>query len=123
MSLTFYPVEENSMLQRLRQKLSPFLKAIQKCSTNTESNQAERENICDEVINTASSNVDNRLRIELNEVVVWKRVEDSSSTSKSRRLLCSFELREYKAIKNQGFLESCEQSERGISPPFKYDGR
>jgi hypothetical protein len=43
--------------------LPPFLKAIQKCTDEIPEN---RRRICDEVINTASSNVDNQLMNELN---------------------------------------------------------
>ena len=65
-SLAFYPIEDDSMLQHLRQRLSPFLKAIQKCNQNAELHGATRERICDEVIATASSVVGNQLRTELN---------------------------------------------------------
>ena len=54
------------MLQQLRQRLSPFLKAIQKCNTNAELLRATRERIYNKVIATASSDVDNELQIELN---------------------------------------------------------
>ena len=65
MSLTFYPIEDASILQSLRSNLSPFLKTIQKCSSNTENEQRTKEGICDEIINTASSSVDNQLRNDL----------------------------------------------------------
>lgn len=71
------------MLEKLRRYLSPFLKAIQKCSSNTrtyqmravaapcagENLQKNKERICDEIINTASSHVDSQLRNDLSELM------------------------------------------------------
>ena len=45
--------------------LSPFMNNVRKCYVN-QANGIEREIICDAVINSASSNVDPNLLIELN---------------------------------------------------------
>ena len=54
MGLTFYPIEDTAVLNRFRQGLCPFMKAIQK-TTKSRINYRE-ESICDEIIRTAQSN-------------------------------------------------------------------
>ena len=66
MGLTFYPIEDITVLRIFRQRLSPFMKAIQK-TTKTEwnLNKDERKSICDKVINAARSyNGDDQLSAE-----------------------------------------------------------
>ena len=69
LSLTFYPIEDDTMVQRLRQRLSTFLRAIQKCSLSMDYDGITKELICDEIINTASSDVDNQLKNDLNDLM------------------------------------------------------
>ena len=65
MGLTFYPIEDNTVLQVFRERLSPFMKAIQKTTTSGGTSVNERKSICDEVINAARSyNVDDQLSVE-----------------------------------------------------------
>ena len=69
MGLTFYPIEDIVVLNRFRQQLCPFMKAIQKTtkieyesSINTPDDHDEKESIFDEIIRTARSNqVNNQL--------------------------------------------------------------
>ena len=62
MGLTFYPIEDVATLERLRQGLCPFMKAIQKTTKTREINGNERNSICDEIIDTARSNqINNQL--------------------------------------------------------------
>ena len=61
MGLTFYPIEDTAALNRFRQQLCPFMKAVQK-TTNTEITDSEIESICSEIIETARSNqINNKL--------------------------------------------------------------
>ena len=53
MGLTFYPIENKTFLREFRQRLSPFMKAVQK--TATSEIYVETESICDEVITAARS--------------------------------------------------------------------
>ena len=67
MGLTFYPIEDNTVLQVFRQRLSPFMKAIQKTTTSNFSKVSRRdtESIFDEIINAARSyNGDDQLSAE-----------------------------------------------------------
>ena len=57
MGLTFYMIEDNTVLQIFRQRLSPFMKNIQK-STTSEDIEDTRDSIFDEIINAARSYVD-----------------------------------------------------------------
>ena len=50
MGLTFYPIENKTVLREFRQRLSPFMKAIQKTTTYE---YMDKKSTCDEVINTA----------------------------------------------------------------------
>ena len=64
MGLTFYPIEDIAVLEAFRQRLSPFMKAIQK-TTTSEVNYNEIESICDGVISAARSyNGDDQLSAE-----------------------------------------------------------
>ena len=61
MGLTFYPIEDTVILNRFRQQLCPFMKAIQK-TTKTKISSSDKESICDEIIRTARSNqINNQL--------------------------------------------------------------
>ena len=66
MGLTFYPIEDNTVLLAFRNRLSPFMKAIQKTTKSGFIREKEkRESIFDEVINTARSyNGDDQLSVE-----------------------------------------------------------
>ena len=57
MGLTFYPIEDTSVLNRFRQRLCPFMKAIQKTTTSKEN--VSKESICDEIIRAARLNLIN----------------------------------------------------------------
>ena len=62
MGLSFYPIEDEVTLERFRQRLCPFMKAIQK---TTKSKPTDAESICDEIIGTARSNqINNQLSRE-----------------------------------------------------------
>ena len=52
MGLSFYPIEDNATLERFRQRLCPFLKAIQKTTKSGRMTEDEKESICNEVIDT-----------------------------------------------------------------------
>ena len=65
MGLTFYPIEDEATLQRFRQRLCPFMKAIQKTTKNEYMTKDEIEPIFDEIIRTARSNqINNQLSRE-----------------------------------------------------------
>ena len=65
MGLTFYPIEDEAILQRFRQRLCPFMKAIQKTTKSKGMDDVERESICEEIIGTARSNqINNQLSRE-----------------------------------------------------------
>ena len=55
MGLTFYPIENVKILQAFRQRLFPFMKAIQKTTKSGFIREKERESIFDKVINAARS--------------------------------------------------------------------
>ena len=63
MGLTFYPIECDTTLQEFRQRLCPFMKAIQKAiKIYDSSSYCERESIFDEIISAARSNqINNQL--------------------------------------------------------------
>ena len=56
MGLTFYPIEDTDVLNRFRQRLCPFMKAVQKTTESKGTPQPEICSICDEIIRTAQSN-------------------------------------------------------------------
>ena len=63
MGLTFYPIEDTSVLNRLRQRLCPFMQAVQKTTTSKEI--VSKESICDEIIRAARLNqINNQLSPE-----------------------------------------------------------
>ena len=63
MGLTFYPIEDTAVLNRFRQGLCPFMKAIQK--TTKRITTLEKESTCDEIIRTARLNqINNQLSRE-----------------------------------------------------------
>ena len=65
MGLTFYPIEDNTVLQMFRQQLSPFMKAIQKTTKSGSTDDNIMKYICDEIINAARSyNGDDQLSAE-----------------------------------------------------------
>ena len=53
MGFTFYPIENNTVLRAFRQRLSPFMMAIQKTTKSGRTSKSEIKSICDEVINAA----------------------------------------------------------------------
>merc|ERR1712048_866606 len=55
MGLTFYPVEDVTVLQMFRQRLSHFMKAIQKTTTSEYIESHKRATTFDKVINAARS--------------------------------------------------------------------
>ena len=64
MGLTFYPIEDTAVLNRFRQQLCPFMKAIQE-TTISGHLLVEKEPKCDEIIRTARSNqINNQLSRE-----------------------------------------------------------
>ena len=66
MGLTFYPIEDEATLRAFRQRLCPFMKAIQKTTKSEEiMTDEEKESICDEIIGTARLNqINNQLSRE-----------------------------------------------------------
>ena len=65
MGLTFYPIEDIKLLKVLRERLSLFMKAIQKTTTSDEIEESEIKSIFEEVINAARSyNGDDQLSVE-----------------------------------------------------------
>ena len=65
MGLTFYPIEDTAVLNRFRQGLCPFMKAIQKTTGTERKSQIEIGSVCDEIIRTARLNqINNRLSRE-----------------------------------------------------------
>ena len=65
MGLTFYPIEDNAALDTFRQRLCPFMKAIQKTTKSGYMTSDDRELICDEIFRTARSNeINNQLSRE-----------------------------------------------------------
>ena len=65
MGLTFYPIEDITILQMFRKRLSPFMKAIQKTTISGYIGEDGRKSICDIVINAARSyNGDDQLSAE-----------------------------------------------------------
>ena len=62
MGLTFYPIEDETTLERFRQSLCPFMKAVQKTTRNEYLTDEEKESICDEIIDFARLNqINNQL--------------------------------------------------------------
>ena len=65
MGFTFYPIEDIKLLKVLRERLSLFMKAIQKTTTSDEIEEDEIKSIFEEVINAARSyNGDDQLSAE-----------------------------------------------------------
>ena len=56
MGLTFYPIEDDAFLETFRQRLCPFMKAIQKTTKSDPISYAEREKIFDEIVRSARAN-------------------------------------------------------------------
>ena len=76
LAITFFPIEDHIELTRLRRMLSPFMNNVRKCFVNQDPGANERETICDAVINSASSNVDPNLLIELNRLTSLNQQND-----------------------------------------------
>ena len=56
MGLTFYPIEDDAILEQFRQRLCPFMKAIQETTKSGYMNDDEIESIFDKIIHAARSN-------------------------------------------------------------------
>ena len=71
MGLTFYPIEDIKLLKVLRERLSLFMKAIQKTTTSEFGLSAtEKKSIFDEVINAARLyNGDDQLSVEWHQYI------------------------------------------------------
>ena len=74
--LTFYPIEDPTALDEMRDLMSPFMRAIKKCtklsiklSMSSFAVKDEREAVFDEIIRTASSDVDQKLLDKLHAVM------------------------------------------------------
>ena len=70
--MTFFPIEDEIELARLRVLLSPFMKNVQKCGeyNGDDEDDAGRGRIITDIINTASSDVDQELLDRLNRVML-----------------------------------------------------
>ena len=65
MGFTFYPIEDTATLESFRQRLCPFMKAIQKTTKSETLISTDREPICGEIIRTARLNqINNQLSRE-----------------------------------------------------------
>ena len=62
MAFTFIPIKDDCVLQKLRNKLPKFMQNIRKCFVTGEISSCEREEICNQVIKTASSDFHPELR-------------------------------------------------------------
>ena len=68
--LTFYPIEDPTALDEMRDLMSPFMRAIKKCTDlSSFAVKDEREAVFDEIIRTASSGVDQKLLDKLHAVM------------------------------------------------------
>ena len=56
MGLTFYPIEDDAIRETFRQRLCPFMEAIQKTTKSDPISYDEREEIFDEIIDAARAN-------------------------------------------------------------------
>ena len=70
LALTFFPIEDGVELTRLRAVLSPFMLNVRKFGEYNGIDGTERVRICDDIINTASSDVDQELIDRLNRVMI-----------------------------------------------------
>ena len=85
LQLTFFPIEDKDELERLRALLSPFMKNVQKCGVfNGSRYAAGRERIMNDIIKTASSDVNKRLLDGLNRVMI--RPENETINAEHDRL-------------------------------------
>ena len=69
LAITFFPIENQNELTRLRRLLSPFMESVRKCYVNEYIGPRQRETLCDAVINSVSSTVDPNLLVELNRLI------------------------------------------------------
>ena len=65
----FYPIENQLDLTRLRSLMSPFMIKIQECFSTTSLDRHQKEEICDNLINSVSSFVDQDFVNGLNQVI------------------------------------------------------
>ena len=65
----FYPIEDQAEIARLRSSMSPLMISIQKCFSPKSLFQVQREQICDDVINSISPVVDPELLNGLNQII------------------------------------------------------
>ena len=65
----FYPIEDETELATLRSLISPFMTNIKKCFSPEYLFTQEREQICDDVINSSSPAVNPALLTYLNQVI------------------------------------------------------
>ena len=71
--MVFFPIEDEAELTRLRALLSPFMQNVRKCGEvkgNSTQSEEARERIIDDIINTASSDVDQELIDGLSRVMI-----------------------------------------------------
>ena len=83
LQLTFFPIEDEGELKRLRALLSPFMKNVQKCAVFN-GLSAGRERIMNDITNAASSDVDPKLLDGLNRVMI--RPENETINAEHDRL-------------------------------------
>ena len=86
LALTFFPVEDDAELTRLRALLSPFMRNVRKCGEFNGGvlDNTERERIANDIINTASSDVDQELIDRLGRVMI--RAENGTINAEHDRL-------------------------------------
>ena len=65
----FYPIEDQTELVRIRSFMSPFMINIQKCFSPKELYGHQKEQICDDVLNSINSAVNPALMTGLNGII------------------------------------------------------
>lgn len=84
LALTFFPIENEAELAQLRALLLPFEYNVRKCGEFNGENRVEKERIVNDIINTASSTVDEELVNRLNRVMI--RPENGTINLEHKRL-------------------------------------
>ena len=69
LSLTHFPIEDSDTLKRLRSLLSPFLKNVQRCFDGVVLAQDEKNQLCNDILKTLSSDIEPELVFSINQYV------------------------------------------------------
>ena len=69
LKLSFFPIENEKELKKLRSMMTPFMRNIRRCYETAKIEKEEKKRICDGIIRTASSHVEPKLKQLLDHII------------------------------------------------------